>query len=57
MVALQLQRANREDQDRLKVSPTTKVTRRKMISEYWNIRHAIEEYVDHMDPRTGERKV
>ncbi len=53
--ALQLQRANTLEQDKLKVSSTTHVIRRKLISEYWNIRHAIEEYIDRMDPKTGER--
>ena len=53
VAALQLQRANREEYD--SIPKGNKVAQRKKISEYWNIRHAIEDYIYHMSPLTGER--
>lgn len=50
--AIQMQRANRESYDRIPISE--KATKRRSISEYWNLRHAIEDYISHMNAK-GER--
>lgn len=47
--ALQLQRANREEQDK-----SSKFGLIQLKKEYWMIRRAIEKYIDTMNPETGE---